>query len=89
MEQVYHVGDCPVCRSYGRMEIIYNFPSGKCSVICEECELEFNTVSDYKSNKNGHRIFLKSGEKATARTAFPEEIKNSEWCDLVTEELKK
>lgn len=87
MEQVYHVGNCPFCRGYGRMEIIYNFPSGKCSVICEECELEFDTVSDYKNNRNGHRTFLKSGEKPTARTAFPDEIKNSEWYELVKEHI--
>lgn len=87
MEQAYHVGDCPLCRSYGRMEIICNFLSGKCTVICEECELEFDTVSDYKNNRNGHRTFLKSGEKPTARTAFPDEIRNSEWYELVTEHI--
>ncbi|MCM1506431.1 MAG: hypothetical protein NC177_04760 [Ruminococcus flavefaciens] len=85
MEQVYHVGECPLCRGYGRMEIIYNFKSGKCSVICEECELEFNTVYDYLNNKNGYRKFFNIGDKPVSRTAFPDEIKNSEWYSLVTE----
>lgn len=88
MEQVYHVGNCPLCRGYGRMEIIYNFPSGKCSVICEECELEFDTVSDYQNNKNGYRTLCSAWNGITrARPAFPDEIKNSEWYGLVTEEL--
>ena len=85
MNEIYHAGECPLCRSYGRMEIIYNFKSEKCSIICEECELEFNTLNDYINNKNGYRQFLDSGGKPLARYAFPDEIKNSEWYSLVTE----
>lgn len=89
MKQVYHVGECPVCRSYGRMEVIYNFRSEKCSVICEECELEFDTADDYINNKNGYRTFFEPGIKPVARIAFPEEIKNSEWYGLVTEKIQE
>jgi len=87
MEEIYHAGECPFCRGYGRMEIIYNFASRRCSVMCEECELEFDTVSDYISNKNGYRTFLEPDEKPTARPAFLNEIKNSEWYSLLTEKL--
>lgn len=83
----YHIGECPLCRGYGRMEIIYNFPTGKVSVMCEECGLEFDNVSDYLNKKNGYRTFLNIGDEPSARDASEDEIKNSEWYSLVTEKF--
>ncbi|MDE6781077.1 MAG: hypothetical protein K2J40_06430 [Ruminococcus sp.] len=83
----YHTGECPVCRGYGRMEIIYNFPTGKVSVMCEECGLEFDTADDYLNNKNGYRTFYNKLSQPAARDASEDEIKNSEWYSLVTEKF--
>ena len=84
MEQIYHIGECPICRKYGRMGLYYNISSDKISVICEECELEFDSVSDYNKNTNGHRD-LDDYNLTTplARPATLEEIECSEWCPHV------
>ena len=84
MQYSYHAGECPICKSYGRMEIIYNFGSNKCSIICEECLLEFDTLVDYLEVKNGYR---KSYEKARARLATLEEIETSEWYPYLVESV--
>ena len=82
MEYTYHVGECPVCKNYGRMEVIYNFESNRCSVICDECLLEFDTYADFLECKNGYR---KSYETAKARSATFEEIVTSEWYPYIVE----
>lgn len=81
----YHAGECPLCKGYGRMELIYNFPTGKVSAMCEECGLEFDTIENYLNNKDGYRKFYKKLNKPVARDASEDEIKNSEWYILVTE----
>ena len=72
----YYVGECPICKNYGRMEVLFNFSSNKCSIMCDECTLEFDDLYDFLKNQNGYR---KTYEKAEARTATLDEIKNSEW----------
>lgn len=86
MEQIYHIGECPMCRGYGRMELIYNFSSGKISAICEECDLEFDSISDYKNNTNGYRDYCYNAITAPfARLATLEEIECSEWYPFVVD----
>ena len=84
MDYAYHVGECPVCKRYGLMEVLYNFTNNQCSVICEECLLEFDTLTDYLESKNGHR---ESYKKVEARLATLEEIKASEWYPYLLEEF--
>lgn len=84
MEWIYHIGECPVCRRYGRMELDLDISSGKISAICEECELEFDSVADYKKNTNGHRDLYNNGITAPLiRPATIEEIEDSEWYPYV------
>jgi hypothetical protein len=79
MEQSYYVGECPVCKGYGRMEVIFNYANEDCSIMCDDCSLEFSSVVDYLKNKNGYRLYYEENEAAAARTATLEEIKDSEW----------
>lgn len=84
MEQIYYIGECPVCRSYGRMQLYYNILSGKISAICEECELEFDTADDYKNFVNGHRdLNCQSNAEPIIRPTSVDEIRASEWCSFV------
>jgi hypothetical protein len=85
MENAYHVGNCPLCQGYGRMEVNYNFKSGNCYIECEECFLQFDTLNDFIENKNGYREFLKPNEKPTVRLATIEEITNTEWYPYLME----
>ena len=82
MDYAYHVGECPVCKSFGLMEVHYSFKNSQCTIACEECLLEFDTLSDYLESKNGYR---KSYKKAEARLATLEEIKDSEWYPYLME----
>jgi len=82
MEYAYHVGECPVCKDWGLMEVLYNFESSRCSIMCEECLLEFDTLIDFLECKNGYR---KTYEKAVARLATLEEIVITEWYPYLME----
>ncbi len=84
MELIYHIGECPVCRGCGRMELYCDISSGEISAICEECELEFDSVADYKNNSNGHRDLDNNGITAPLiRPATIEEIEDTEWYPYV------
>lgn len=86
MERIYHIGKCPVCRNYGRMELYYNIQTDKISAICEECELEFDSAVDYKNFKNGHRdLNCYDITEPIIRPASIEEIERSEWYPYVTD----
>lgn len=87
MKQIYHVGECPLCKEYGRMEVIYNYSSGKCSVMCEECLLEFESVNDYINNINGRRNLYDNTNAADAKTADLEEIERSEWYPYIIDKV--
>lgn len=88
MERIYHIGECPICRGYGRMELYYNISSNMISAICEECELEFDSVRDYNKNINGHRV-LNNNDITTPliRPATIEEIEYSEWYSYVIDKF--
>lgn len=75
----FSVGNCPVCGDCGRMEILYDVNIKKCIAVCCECELEFDSIVDYKTNKNGYRDFCDSKSEPSVREATLEEIKKSEW----------
>lgn len=85
MKQTYHIGECPVCRKYGRMELYYDLSSGKISAICEECELEFDSADDYTNAVGGHRDLCCNNTVPLVRPAALEEIRCSEWYPLVTD----
>lgn len=85
MEKIYHVGDCPVCR-VGMMEIVYDLYTHKCSAMCDECSLEFDSISDYLNKKNGYREFFTVKDNLPkVRTATLEDIENTEWIDYIIE----
>lgn len=85
-ELIYHIGNCPVCSSYGRMEILFDTSLCRCFAMCEECLLEFASVSDYRKN-NGNRIFYKSNDTVPyIRPATLDEINGTEWFPYLTDE---
>ena len=87
-ERIYHIGNCPVCCDYGRMEVLIDTLSSKCFVMCEECSLEFASIDDYKKASNGKRVFFGPEEKIPeVRLASLEEIKDTEWYSFITDEF--
>lgn len=86
MNKAYNVGHCPICNSYGVMELIFDKTINKVIIMCDECSLEFSCVSDYQSNINGHREFVekdKLQDLPIVRNATLDEIINTEWYPLV------
>lgn len=69
------------------MELYYNILSDKISAICEECELEFDSVRDYNKNTNGHRDFYDNITTPLIRPTTIDEIEDSEWCSYVIDKL--
>lgn len=76
-----HIGQCPICCDYGMLEIVFNFESKKCSIICEECLLEFDNPENALQKINGIR---KSYENAVARIATIEEVIEAGWEKYIT-----
>lgn len=87
MEQIFHIGGCPICKDYGRMEILFDTADKKCFAMCEECLLEFSSISDYINNKNGRRVFLSENDTITVRPAALEETENTEWYPYITDRV--
>lgn len=70
------------------MELYYNILSDKISAICEECELEFDSVRDYNKNTNGHRdLNYNNITTPLVRPATIDEIECSEWYPYVIDKL--
>lgn len=84
MKRIYCIGKCPIC-NYGRMELYCTISTGKITAVCEECDVEFDSVSDYKRIANGHRDSNPYGIPLI-KPAVLEEIEFSEWYPLVIEE---
>lgn len=85
MEHIYHIGECPVCRSYGRMEVLFDCSKSKCFVMCEECDLEFSSLKNYLK-MHGKRVYFNSNQKLPViRPATLDEIADTEWYVLVTD----
>lgn len=82
MEEVYYAGKCPIC--CGLMELIYEFSSGRCSVMCDECSVEFSSPDDLLNAENGHRTFYRELKEPIVRSASLEEIKASGWYPYIT-----
>ena len=80
MKKVYYAGRCPICGNYGDMEVVYCITDGRCTVVCEECMIEFDTPDDYARARNGYRH---SREKAQSRAATIDEIAATEWYIFV------
>lgn len=85
MERIFHIGLCPICKDCGRMEILFDTATKECFAMCEECLLEFSSISDYLNNKNGRRVFLSENDTITVRPASSEEIENTEWYPYLTD----
>ena len=83
MEHIYYVGDCPICK-VGRMEVFFNIDSEKCTIICDECMLEFESFNDYKNVQNSYRDCNYTGQ-ITARYATLEEIRNTEFYPYIND----
>lgn len=87
MEQTYHIGECPVCKGYGRMEVLFDCNKNKCFVMCEECDLEFSSLKNYL-RMHGQRIYYyynPNHKLPVIRPATLDEIIDTEWYPLVTD----
>ena len=80
---IYFIGNCPICRDYGMLEILFNFKEKKCSIMCEECWAEWNSPEDVFKSVKG---FRKSYPEAEARTATIEEIRAAGWEKYIVEQ---
>ena len=88
-EEKYFIGDCPVCGSYGQLEILYDMREKKCSIECEECLLEFKNPKEALKKINGYRKNYSEEVKAfggpIARSATLEEIRKAGWEKYIAE----
>lgn len=75
MEEKFYVGQCPICREYGRLEINKDITNNEYVIMCEECLAEWKNPQDALKNVNGQR-YLKRGE---IRSATFSEIKSLGW----------
>ncbi|HEX9062573.1 MAG TPA: hypothetical protein VF941_20555 [Clostridia bacterium] len=76
MALTFNIGECPICRGYGLLEILYNFDENSCSIMCDNCLTEWNKPEDALKNFNG---FRKSYQKVEARGATREDIEEVGW----------
>lgn len=87
MERIFQIGLCPICKDCGRMEILFDTATQKCFAMCEECLLEFSSISDYINNINGRRVFLSENDTITVRPASLEEIENTQWYPHIMDRI--
>ena len=76
MDNHVSIGNCPICREYGKLEVIINEKTHVCSVMCDECLAEWKTPEDAINNVNGLRE-LNSNNRV--RTATMKEIVEQGW----------
>lgn len=72
----YHIGGCPVCGKQGKAELLFDTATNKIIAVCDECDLEFSSVSEYR---NGQGRRASDIQKACVRSANTDEIKDTEW----------
>lgn len=77
--EMFYIGECPICKGYGRLKIAKDITADKCFVICEECLAEWETPQDAMKNIGGQR-----GKKhLQTRNAAVDEIKSLGWDKFV------
>lgn len=81
MEEIFYIGQCPICRKYGRLEIDKDVTNNEYLIICEECLAEWKNPQDALKNINGQRCF----EKGEIRSATFNEIKNLGWDKFIVD----
>jgi len=82
MEKIFYVGQCPICREYGRLEICKDADNNQYLVICDECLAEWNNPEDALKNINGHRESIKKGKVLSATL---NEIKKIGWDKFIVD----
>ena len=81
MEEIFYVGECPICRGYGRLEIDKDVTNNEYLIICEECLAEWKNPQDALKNINGQRCF----KKGEIRSATFNEIKSLGWDKFIVD----
>lgn len=76
MNSAFYIGQCPLCREYGRLEINKNISNNEYLVMCDECSAEWKSPQEALKNINGYRESIKEG---VVRNATLEEIKDIGW----------
>ena len=76
MDNPINIGSCPICREYGKLEVVINVNTHACSIMCDECFAEWKTPEDAVNNVNGFREFNSS---TRVRTATAEEVIEQGW----------
>ena len=89
MSKIFYVGKCPVCWSYGRLEVDKDVTNNEYIVICEECLAEWKTPQDALRNANGQRRSFTGGEVRNVRNATYDEIKELGWDRFIVEILEE
>lgn len=76
MDNYIYIGNCSICREYGKLEIVINIKTNLCSVMCDEYMAEWKSSVDAINNVNVYRKF---DSNVRVRTATLDEIKNMGW----------
>lgn len=81
MEEIFYVGQCPICREYGRLEIDKDVTNNEYLIICEEYLAEWKNPQDALKNINGRRCF----ENGEIKGATFNEIKSLGWDKFIVD----
>jgi len=75
----FYIGDCPICKTYGRLEIDVDSATNEYFVMCEECLAEWETPQDAIRNIGGRR----DNRHSQVRSATFDEIQSLGWDKFV------
>lgn len=73
---MYYIGNCPLCKGYGRLEVNVNTSNNKLLIICEECLAEWDHPIEALKNLNGKKEF---NTNIIYKEATFDEIKINGW----------
>ncbi len=76
MNKIFYIGQCPICRGYGRLEVDKDISNNEYLIMCDECFAEWNSPQEALKNINGHRENIKKG---LVRSATWQEIMSMGW----------
>ncbi len=85
MGKIFYAGQCPVCWSYGRLEMDKDVTDNEYLVIFEECHAEWKNPQDALRNVNGQRRNFARGEVRNVRESTYDVIKDLGWDRFIVE----
>ena len=81
MAESIYIGACPICQGYGMLEVVISEQNNDCSIMCDECFVQWKNPEDALRNVKGYRD-MTSGN--IMRSATTDEVKTVNWERYIT-----